>query len=632
ALRKSFSKDKDKNTQNTSDSDHSSGSDISVSRSQIGLGDKKLSRSLDPKLASKRSLQQRPSKLLPQREAHFEKLKGGDDENPESSRVHFDTSQSIMNIDESNPVITTRSLSKHSPASSSEDVFEIPSVSSSQVISSPDISGSLAASTVDLNHKNNNISTPNLAASSSGDLLSRNQSEADVRIDIDQHELTATRRSRVGSASASPSKQRMSMSGGDQSSRISQVRRERPVSAMASGGAPDPTATGPEGEIRKPPSPRRNVRLRIDTNVRHHSDEERVSSRPGSAGGNAPGSPGTGATVTIKTKDLIPNISRHSRSRSHSTTPSLGNQSQSNHSDGHDEPVPHQHPTKDADYIDDLDEEEEQLKAILTSSAAVKGSSRIKKGKKGRRGKKGEGDAGGDGGEGEDRDGGNGRRPARAAENDAGPVIEAGEPDILFVDDGGKFRRLLRGRNGDEDLEMNNQEKFDNDLIVLTYEIDTNASYILHSLHGIYAGICLLSLISLPITLPLNTETQDGINFLSFYSQISQSTSRLFAITGTAAVLATFDGGAAISAVDRPTGIQSHRKDGVQKAGRWWKSVGEARRPWIVGAVRWWRLRSGRGRRIAGVLGVICACISYVLTIVMTPVDDKLYESQASGF
>ncbi|KAJ3298226.1 hypothetical protein HDU79_000114 [Rhizoclosmatium sp. JEL0117] len=284
--------------------------------------------------------------------------------------------------------------------------------------------------------------------------------------------------------------------------------------------------------------------------------------------------------------------------KSRSRAPSVA----SRHSDAGETPIHHE-PTE----LSEKEEEEDRIRALLTSSAAV--SSKKSKNK--------------------DRmdatDTGNamaGTLFARAAENNVGPVIESGDPDIVFVDDGGKFRHLRKLKAGDERDPDEDSQSFDEQLHRLCVGIDTTCSYILQTGHGLYAGICLLSICLFPTWIPLitpQTNTYVFVEaFVAFYSPVAMPVSRVFNVLGTASVLAALDGG-----IDGAG-------EGIHRMNRWWKNL----RGMVsgVGAVRWWRRRSGRTKRLAGFLAVFCAAISYICTIVMVYVDDRLYESQLGAF
>ncbi|KAJ3346200.1 hypothetical protein HDU83_003305 [Entophlyctis luteolus] len=137
---------------------------------------------------------------------------------------------------------------------------------------------------------------------------------------------------------------------------------------------------------------------------------------------------------------------------------------------------------------------------------------------------------------------------------------------------------------------------------------------------------------TVPLLSPYASSYTSISSFVSFYSPVSTPIARLFSVVGTLAVLATFDGGS--------------EGEGLDRLGKWWRSGNKIS---SVGAVRWWRRRSGRVKRVAGFLAVICrcaawinqeynatattgACISYICSITMLPVDDRLYESQMGLF
>ncbi|KAJ3247496.1 hypothetical protein HDU77_008558 [Chytriomyces hyalinus] len=226
-------------------------------------------------------------------------------------------------------------------------------------------------------------------------------------------------------------------------------------------------------------------------------------------------------------------------------------------------------------------QESERIRALLKNSAALAGGrGRTRSSSPARRDTMFSGGGATDYGDGHAR-----KQPvfAKSAENEVGPVFESGDPDILFVDDGGKFRHLKRIRMGETDKDEDGVS-FDDQLQRLCVTINASSSHLLSTAHGIYAGLCLLSLALFPSTeIPVFTPTTSTyatvLQFVAFYSQVSTPTSRLFSVVGTLAVLATLDGG-----YDPAVG------DGMDRA------------------------------------------VSYVCTIIMVPVDDKLYESQRGQF
>ncbi|KAI8619039.1 hypothetical protein BC830DRAFT_1105966 [Chytriomyces sp. MP71] len=255
-------------------------------------------------------------------------------------------------------------------------------------------------------------------------------------------------------------------------------------------------------------------------------------------------------------------------------------------------------------------EETERIRALLSSSAALAGH--------GRKGKKHQVISDAHGGDGERLGGHSGPDLALAAESAVGPVLESGDPDILFVDDGSRFRHLKRLKGGLPEDEAT--VSFDDQLRRLCMKMNRSTSHTLHTSHGIYAGLCLLSIAIFPNTTvpffsPLAGLYYPVLQFVAFYSGVSTPTSRIFSVIGTLSVLSTLDGG-----FDHQVG------DGMDRASQWWSYSGK--RLSTVGAVRWWRRRSGRIKRIAAILAVVCTFISYVASIVMVPVDDRLYESQ----
>ncbi|KAJ3416436.1 hypothetical protein HDV05_001594 [Chytridiales sp. JEL 0842] len=317
-------------------------------------------------------------------------------------------------------------------------------------------------------------------------------------------------------------------------------------------------------------------------------------------------------------------------------------------------------------------EEEERLRGILASSAPTKYVADAE-GNGGGGDKKGSGKmegGGGVGGAGKKGAGGSGvvRGVARAAEGGEGPVVmDGGEPEVLFVDDGGRFRQILRSRAaaGDVDLESNSHEDFDRELRLVCVQIETNATYLLQTLHGLYAGICLLSLLLFPFIDPFdpssttptsttptpiprfnNVWDQNGLQypltqttigmmtavFVQFFSTVSTPVGRLFSFVGTGAVLATIDGGGMMKG-----GLHggAPRVNGDSDENRFKKGRHHpvsSNTPSLHALLKWWRRRSGRVRRIAGVLGVLFTLTSYIFSILMTRTEDRLYESQMTPY
>ncbi|KAJ3098730.1 hypothetical protein HK100_005030 [Physocladia obscura] len=257
----------------------------------------------------------------------------------------------------------------------------------------------------------------------------------------------------------------------------------------------------------------------------------------------------------------------------------------------------------DDDEADETEEEHERLRALLSSSAALAGRRKKRKSTIAKMGTDSAdivvvagtavGVANEDGG-GVSGGGGGGGIYAQAAETYAAPVFEAGEPDILFVDDGTRFRHLRRSKIGDEKTEQEELHSFDEQLHRLCSAINTTSSHFLQTGHGIYAGLCLLSVALFPTTVPLVTPTASSYEnvsaFIEFYSPVSTPTSRLFSVVGTLAVVGAFDGG------------MENSSEGVDRLGKWWRA----------------------GNRVSS----IGACVSYICSIAMVPVDDRLYESQ----
>ncbi|KAI8840778.1 hypothetical protein BJ741DRAFT_596480 [Chytriomyces cf. hyalinus JEL632] len=279
-----------------------------------------------------------------------------------------------------------------------------------------------------------------------------------------------------------------------------------------------------------------------------------------------------------------------------------------------------QHPDTDPDHtafeIMDTEQmekkqESDRIRALLKNSAALAGGrGRTRSSSPARRDTMFSGDGATDYGDGHAR-----KQPvfAKSAENEVGPVFESGDPDILFVDDGGKFRHLKRIRMGETDNDEDDVS-FDDQLQRLCMTINASSSHLLSTAHGIYAGLFTYSTV---------------LQFVAFYSQVSTPTSRLFSVVGTLAGA----GNAWMVAYDPAVG------DGIDRVSRWWSRTGKHLSG--VGAIRWWRRRSGRWKRIAATFAILCeyftfrntlTIVSYVCTIIMVPVDDKLYESQRGQF
>ncbi|KAI9347796.1 hypothetical protein DFJ73DRAFT_960377 [Zopfochytrium polystomum] len=314
-------------------------------------------------------------------------------------------------------------------------------------------------------------------------------------------------------------------------------------------------------------------------------------------------SPTTGATITLGEVDI----------RAASATPSLGERSQGGASssgagaaDGIYSARPTSAAVSDASHVIDVDEEQ-RLRTLLSSTAAVKGTGR---------------------GSGASKKPGRDAAKRRDDEPEISPVIEAGDPDVVFFDDGGKFRQLFSTQTNMTDDEMDSQQLFDQQLRGAWKAVDACSSYVLQCGHGIYSGLCVLSLAALPTQSPLPLSGERCLFFIAYYSQMAVGTNRLFAFFGTLAVLAT---------LVRAAGIPVHRER-PGGASKWWASHGKhgegtyVRRPWLTGAIRWWRRRSGRAQLICAVLSVVCVSVSYLMTIVMLRIDDRLFESQAEPY
>ncbi|KAJ3231543.1 hypothetical protein HDU81_003690 [Chytriomyces hyalinus] len=212
-------------------------------------------------------------------------------------------------------------------------------------------------------------------------------------------------------------------------------------------------------------------------------------------------------------------------------------------------------------------EESERIRALLKNSAALAGGrGRTRSSSPARKDTMFSGGGVADYGDGHAR-----KQPvfAKSAENEVGPVIESGDPDILFVDDGGKFRHLKRIRMGETDNDEDGVS-FDDQL----------------------QRLCM---------------------FVAFYSQVSTPTSRLFSVVGTLAVLAALDGG-----YDPTVGDGMDRADGGVALGNTFLALAQS-----VGGGE----EVGVGRELRAL-----TIVSYVCTIIMVPVDDKLYESQRGEF
>ncbi|KAI8853224.1 hypothetical protein BC829DRAFT_487067 [Chytridium lagenaria] len=199
---------------------------------------------------------------------------------------------------------------------------------------------------------------------------------------------------------------------------------------------------------------------------------------------------------------------------------------------------------------------------------------------------------------------------AKAAEVNLA-ILEAGEPDLLFVDDGGKFRQKRRIVDDNKDLELNIDSKFDQKLQALCDSVNINAYHTLNALYGLHAGLCLTTLTLFPILQYTPFTSRDNLALLAFYR-------------------------ASIAAIDWAAGFGEGREVGLgvgettmtmetRKTRRWWK----VRRPWVEATMKWWKKRSGRFKRIAALISVLLALASFLSTVMMTYIDDRMFESQA---
>ncbi|KAJ3219612.1 hypothetical protein HDU67_000100 [Dinochytrium kinnereticum] len=216
---------------------------------------------------------------------------------------------------------------------------------------------------------------------------------------------------------------------------------------------------------------------------------------------------------------------------------------------------------------------------------------------------------------------------AKAAEVNLA-ILDVGEPDIIFVDDGGRFRQKKKVIEENKDLEMNDT-KFDLRLQALCDSVNTNTYHVLNALYGLHAGLCLMTLTIFPV-LPLPAfTTRDPLALLAFYSPVAVPVSRLFSVTATGASIASIDWAAGFGEISAGLGTVGVGVGGdVEVRRRWWKG----RRSWVEAAVRWWKRRSGRIKRVAAVLSVLLALSSFLSTVMMTYIDDNLFESQAGLF
>ncbi|KAJ3098930.1 hypothetical protein HDU97_003567 [Phlyctochytrium planicorne] len=171
---------------------------------------------------------------------------------------------------------------------------------------------------------------------------------------------------------------------------------------------------------------------------------------------------------------------------------------------------------------------------------------------------------------------------AKAAEINL-DILEPGEPDLLFVEEAGKFRQKRKIMADMEDLESNMESNFDQRLLALMNNVNTNAYHILNTIYGLHAGLCLMSLTIFPILQYVPFDSRDGVALFAFYSPVAVPVSRLFSVTAT---------GASVASVD------------------WAAGFGETS-PKQEGEV---------------------ALASFLSTIMMTYVDDRMFESQAGLF
>ncbi|KAJ3117599.1 hypothetical protein HDU96_006197 [Phlyctochytrium bullatum] len=131
---------------------------------------------------------------------------------------------------------------------------------------------------------------------------------------------------------------------------------------------------------------------------------------------------------------------------------------------------------------------------------------------------------------------------AKAAEVNLA-ITEVGEPELLFVEDGARFRQKRKPVVDDNtDLESNVMDPtFDEKLEALVDAINTNAYHVLNALYGLHAGLCMISLTLFPVLQYTPFYSRDGVALLAFYSPVAVPVARLFSVTATGASLAAID-------------------------------------------------------------------------------------------
>ncbi|KAJ3149180.1 hypothetical protein HDU89_003896 [Geranomyces variabilis] len=189
-------------------------------------------------------------------------------------------------------------------------------------------------------------------------------------------------------------------------------------------------------------------------------------------------------------------------------------------------------------------------------------------------------------------------------------------------------------------------------LLAFTHTLQSTLSHTLHIAHGLYAGICLLSLILLPVfnqldvpTTATTTTTVSSYRFLTWYSSHAGAVSVAFNTLATLAVLHAMDVvvarwrdhnnafGATTTGAAPATTLGNRQAVGDQGGNDSATDAGAAKQhPHATRAQsqlgRQRRQRHWSVRETGAVLILLCTVISWLGAVLITPQDDKLWDSQ----
>ncbi|KAJ3163301.1 hypothetical protein HDU88_006399 [Geranomyces variabilis] len=192
-------------------------------------------------------------------------------------------------------------------------------------------------------------------------------------------------------------------------------------------------------------------------------------------------------------------------------------------------------------------------------------------------------------------------------------------------------------------------------LLAFTHTFQSTLSHTLHIAHGLYAGTCLLSLILLPVfnqldmpTTATTTTTVSSYRFLTWYSSHAGAVSVAFNTLATLAVLNAMDvvvarwrdnndafgatttmttGEAAVATLGNRHAVGGHGgNDPAIDAGAAKQHPLATRAQYQPG--RQLRQRHWAVRETSAVFILLCTVISWLGAVLITPQDDKLWDSQ----